>query len=140
MVLLSNFTFLLKRMKNDAFVIEKVYQAPVQAVWKAITDTDEMKLWYFDLAAFKPEVGFEFRFWGGPAEDRQYHHICKITEVIPYKKLAHSWKYEDYEGDTLVTFELFEAGNQTKLRLTHEGLETFPASNPDFARENFVEG
>jgi len=140
MVLLSNFTFLLKRMKNDAFVIEKVYQAPVQAVWKAITDKDEMKLWYFDLAAFKPEVGFEFRFWGGPAEDRQYHHICKITEVIPYKKLAHSWKYEDYEGDTLVTFELFEAGNQTKLRLTHEGLETFPASNPDFARENFVEG
>jgi hypothetical protein len=26
------------------------------------------------------------------------------------------------------------------LKLTHEGLETFPASNTDFAKENFVAG
>ena len=36
-------------------------------------------------------------------------------------------------------FELFEEGKQTRLRLTHEGLESFPKV-PAFARENFVEG
>lgn len=127
-------------MTNETFVIERVFQAPAKTLWKAITDNDEMKLWYFDIPEFRPEVGLEFRFMGGPSEDRQYQHICKIEDVIPDRKLAHSWKYDGYEGNTLVTFELFGEGNQTRLRLTHNGLETFPAGNPDFAKENFAEG
>jgi hypothetical protein len=39
----------------------------------------------------------------------------------------------------LVTFELFAEGDKTGLKLTHEGLESFPPM-PDFARTNFVEG
>jgi uncharacterized protein YndB with AHSA1/START domain len=127
-------------MENSAYVIEQTYQAPASQVWKAITDKDEMKLWYFDLPEFKPEIGTEFRFMGGPAEDRQYQHICQVTEVIPDQKIAYSWRYDGYEGNTLVTFELFDEGGQTRLKLTHEGLETFPADNPDFAKENFAEG
>ena len=127
-------------MPNKAFVIERTYPATIDRIWKAISDKDEMKLWYFDLPEFKPEVGLEFQFWGGPAEDRQYHHLCKIIEAVPDKKLAYSWKYEGYPGNTLVTFELFEEGTQTRLKLTHAGLESFPASNTDFASENFAEG
>ena len=127
-------------MENKAYVIEQTYQAPISKVWKAITDKDEMKLWYFDLPEFKPEIGIEFRFMGGPAEDRQYQHICQVTEVIPGQKIAYSWCYDGYEGNTLVTFELFDEGSQTRLKLTHEGLETFPADNPDLAKENFVIG
>lgn len=127
-------------MKNEAFVIERAYPAPVAAVWKAITDKDEMKNWYFVLQEFKPEVGFEFQFSGGPDENRQYLHLCKITEATVEKKLAYTWKYDGYEGNTLVTFELFPEDSVTRLKLTHEGLETFPADNPDFAVENFAEG
>lgn len=127
-------------MANEAFVIEQTYQASSEIVWKALTDKDEMKLWYFEFQDFKPEVGFEFQFQGGPAEDRQYLHICKITEVINGKKLAYSWSYEGYEGNTLVTFELYPEGDRTRLKLTHEGLDTFPASNLDFARKSFEEG
>ena len=39
-----------------------------------------------------------------------------------------------------MTFELFEQENKTLLRLTHEGIETFPNETSDFAKENFVEG
>lgn len=126
-------------MKQEPFVIERLYNAPIQKVWKAITDKDQMKEWYFNLAEFRLEVGFEFEFDGGP-EDRVYKHLCKITEVIPGRKLTYSWRYEGYEGNSFVTFELFPEGTMTRLRLTHEGLETFPASNPDFAKENFVAG
>jgi hypothetical protein len=35
---------------------------------------------------------------------------------------------------------LVSLGNLTKLKLIHEGLGTFPARNPDFAKENFEEG
>jgi hypothetical protein len=31
-------------------------------------------------------------------------------------------------------------GKQTRLKLTHEGLETFPQDNPDFAKESFTAG
>ncbi|MEJ7683684.1 MAG: SRPBCC domain-containing protein [Segetibacter sp.] len=112
---------------------------PSERVWKAITDKDEMKQWYFDIEKFKPEVDFEFRFYG-ENEGRKYTHLCKITEVIPYKKLSYSWRYEGYEGSSVVTFEIFAEGSSTRLKLTHEGLETFPINNPDFAKESFIAG
>ena len=59
-------------MKNKPVVKEITVNAPASKVWKAITDKDEMKKWYFDLKEFKPEVGFEFSFMGGPSEDKQY--------------------------------------------------------------------
>jgi hypothetical protein len=38
-----------------------------------------------------------------------------------------------------VTFELFPESEKTRLKLTHEGLETFPKTAA-FARENFEKG
>ncbi len=126
-------------MKNEPIVMERVLSAPIKAVWRAITDKDQMKQWYFDLDDFKPEVGFEFQFEGG-RDGKRYLHLCKITEVVPEKKLRYSWRYKGYEGNSSVTFELFAEGDKTQLKLTHEGLETFPVENRDLARENFVEG
>jgi len=126
-------------MKTEPFVIERTYNAPIEKVWRAITDRDKMEQWYFKLKEFKPEVGFEFQFYGG-TEEKSYLHLCKITEVIPGLKLTHSWRYDGFPGDSFVTFELFEEGdNITRLKLTHVGLETFPAE-PDFAKKNFAEG
>lgn len=127
-------------MSGDPIVIEEHYATSIEKVWQAITDRDAMKQWYFDFQEFRTEIGFEFRFWGGPAEDRQYLHICEITEILPNKKLTYSWRYDGYPGNTLVTFDLFQEADQTCVRLTHKGLETFPTDQPDFARENFVEG
>jgi uncharacterized protein YndB with AHSA1/START domain len=59
---------------------------------------------------------------------------------VPGKKLQYSWRYEEYEGNSFVTFELFPEGDKTRLKLTHEGLETFPMSNPDFDKKNFQQG
>ena len=125
-------------MNEGPVIVERAFNAPVEKVWKAITGREEMKKWYFDLAEFKPETGFEFQFEGG-TETKKYLHLCKITEVIPGKKLTYSWRYDGYEGNSFVTFELFPEGEKTRLKLTHAGLETFPA-NPDFAKENFVQG
>lgn len=127
-------------MKNEPFIIERTYNAPVEKVWNAITDKSEMKQWYFDLAEFKPEVGFEFQFYGGTKE-KQWLHLCKITEVVPKEKLTYTWKYDGYTGISYVTFELFAEQNKTRLKLTHAGLESFPTDQvPEFKKENFVEG
>jgi len=122
------------------FSIERILNAPPEKIWKAITDKDEMKQWYFDLAEFKPIIGFEFQFYGQGHRGEQYLHLCKITDVITGKKLSYSWRYDGYEGNSVVTFELFDEGDKTKLKLTHEGLGTFPKNNPDFAKESFMGG
>ena len=124
---------------TQPFIIERTFSVPIDKVWKAISDKNEMKKWYFDLKEFRPEVGFEFEFMGGPPE-KIYRHLCKVTEVVPAKKITYSWRYDGYEGNSFVTWELFAEGDKTKLRLTHAGLETFPSSNPDLAKENFAEG
>jgi uncharacterized protein YndB with AHSA1/START domain len=100
-------------MNQKPFTIERTYNAPVVMVWKAITDKNEMKQWYFELPEFKLQVGSEFRFLGGDKENKMYLHICKITEIIPEKKLSYSWRYDGYEGNSLVIFELFEEMGQS---------------------------
>ncbi|HZJ39251.1 MAG TPA: SRPBCC domain-containing protein, partial [Chthoniobacterales bacterium] len=62
-----------------------------------------------------------------------------VTEVIPQKKIAYTWRYKGEVGDSLVTMELFPESNMTRLRLTHEGLETFPKTAA-YARKNFEAG
>lgn len=127
-------------MTNEPFTIEKIYSASISEVWKAISDRDEMAKWYFDIKEFKAEVGFEFEFEGGPSPDNQFTHLCKVTEAIPNKKLTYSWHYDGYEGNSFVTFELFEERNNTRLKLTHAGLESFPKNKTEFAKENFAIG
>lgn len=127
-------------MKQQPFVIERTYDAPVTKVWQAITDRDQMKQWYFDLAEFKAEAGFEFQFSGQGKKGEKYIHRCRITEVIPEKKLSHTWTYEGLPGTSVVTFDLLPEGNQTKVKLTHTGLESFAANGSDFAKESFSEG
>jgi hypothetical protein len=58
---------------------------------------------------------------------------------MPGKKISYSWRYDDFEGNSLLSFELFDEGNYTILKLTHSGLETFP-NLPEFSPESFRKG
>lgn len=127
-------------MTTKPFYIERVFETDNYNLWRALTEKELMKLWYFDLKEFRAEVGFTFQFISGPKDGIQYIHLCEVTEVILHKKLTYSWKYEGYEGISYVTFELIEMDKKTKLQLTHTGLESFPISNSDFALHNFEAG
>jgi uncharacterized protein YndB with AHSA1/START domain len=125
-------------MTTEAIVIGRTFNAPVARVWQALTDVNQMRQWYFDLKEFRPQAGFEFEFVV-EHEGNTYHHFCKVTEVIPEKKIAYTWRYKGEPGESLVTFELFPERNKTRLKLTHTGIETFPKT-PAYARKNFETG
>jgi uncharacterized protein YndB with AHSA1/START domain len=122
----------------EAIIMERTFDAPIDRVWKALTDVDQMREWYFDLKEFKAEVGFEFEFIV-EHEGNSYHHLCRVTDVVPEKKIAYTWRYKGEPGDSLVTFELSAEGEKTRLKLTHTGIETFPKT-PAYARKNFEAG
>jgi uncharacterized protein YndB with AHSA1/START domain len=127
-------------MNQEPIVLERSFHAPADKVWQALTDKNKMKQWYFDIENFKPELGLEFQFYGETDDKKKYLHLCKITELIPGEKLTHSWRYDGYPGESFVKFELFDEGENTRLKLTHRGLESFPATNPDLDKKNFVMG
>src|SRR4051812_35614040 len=123
---------------TNAVIVERTLNAPAARVWEALTDVGQMREWYFDLKEFKSEVGFEFEFVV-EHEGNRYHHLCRVVEVIPEKKIAYTWRYKGEPGDSLVSFELFAEGDNTKLKVTHTGIETFPRT-PAYARKNFEAG
>lgn len=127
-------------MKISPIIKEIIVNAPLDVVWKAITHYEDMLVWYFDLPGFKPEVGYEFSFYGETADGTKYLHLCTIQEVEINKKLSYTWKYDGYEGNSLVVFELEDNGDKTLVRLTHSGFETFPEDNKDLKKENFNGG
>jgi uncharacterized protein YndB with AHSA1/START domain len=137
----QTFDRLAEQLAKTPIVIERTYDAPIEAVWKAITEYEAMKQWYMPLLeSFKPEVGFETRF-NLHHNNKDFLHVWKVTQVVPGKKIAYSWRYEGYPGNSVVTFELFPEGKRTRLKLTHEGMETMePGNYPELARGNFLMG
>jgi uncharacterized protein YndB with AHSA1/START domain len=129
-----------EHLAKTAVIVERTFDAPVATVWKAITDKDQMKQWFFEtLDSFKAEVGFQ-TIVTVRHNEKVYPHVWNVVEVVPEKKLAFEWSYTNYQGNSLVTMELFEEKNKTRLRLTHDGLDTFPQDDPDFARTSFNAG
>jgi uncharacterized protein YndB with AHSA1/START domain len=117
---------------------EVILDAPVPRVWNALTDREQLKQWCFDMNAFKPEPGFEFQFYG-EKDGTKFLHLCKVLEAEPQKKMKWLWTYQTVPGETYVTFELFPQGNQTRLLLTHDNLESLP-QDENYAKQNFAEG
>jgi len=125
---------------SGPIVVEQTFDSPVAAVWRAITDDDRMRRWFFEpIEEFEPREGFETRFTV-TADDREFEHLWKVIDVIPGKRIAYEWQYAGIPGSSIVTWELSEAPEGTRLKLTHSGVETFPRDDPVFSREQGLAG
>ena len=93
--------------------------------------------WYFEnIPDFKPEVGFETSFLI-ENEGRKFTHEWKITEVEPLKKITYEWRFKEYPTILgVVTFLISEKENKTLLKVTNQGIETWPNNVPEFTRES----
>ena len=126
-------------METDPVVKRVTLQAPVAKVWSAITDKGEMKEWYFTIEEFIAQPGFQFKMYG-EKKGVKFPISCTVKEVEQNKKLSYTWSYDDFPAETLLTFELRGSGEQTDLRITHEGLERIPPENSDASVQNHRDG
>lgn len=128
------------KTSDDPIVVEQTFNTPLDAVWKAITETDEMRQWYFEnIPSFKPQVGFETRFMV-QSGDRDFLHMWKVTEAVPRKRISYDWRFQGYPGMSSAAFEILDNKGSTMLRLTVTVLEDFPDDIPEFKRESCVDG
>jgi len=125
---------------NTPITVQYKINVPAEKVWKALTDKKEMKFWYFDIQDFTLEAGKEFNFYE-PGEEKKYHHQCRILEIIPNKKLKHTWSYPELSDVvTTVTWELQKEDIGTLVTLTHDHIEGFDGLGESFSRKSFTEG
>jgi uncharacterized protein YndB with AHSA1/START domain len=117
-----------------------IIKEPASRVWQALTDKNQMKEWYFDIPDFELREGAVFNFYE-PGDAKQYHHRCRILEIVPEKKLSHTWTHPSHsKGESILTWMLEEANGITEVTLHHEGTENFADAGPEFAPENYQMG
>ena len=95
-------------------VLEKIYNAPIDQVWKAWTDPEELKQWWGPDHVSIPECEVDLRVGGrfyivmeageamGSYKGTRWPMEAKFTEVIPNSKLTYTAKAWT-EGDTEAT-------------------------------------
>ena len=122
-------------VKSDPIVVEQSFSAQPDEVWRAVTNPDLMRQWYYEpIEDFRPEVGFETQFdieVGG----RIFRHQWKVTDVVPGKSITYTWRYEGFSGLGTTEWKLSKTDEGTTLVLTSTGIESFSQDIPEFTRE-----
>jgi uncharacterized protein YndB with AHSA1/START domain len=106
--------------------IRKAYDidAPVQAVWAALTDPQVIERWGGGPVVMSPEPGFAFTFWGGDIHGR-------VIEAEPGRSMLQEWYGGDWDAPSTVRFTLSpDASGGTLLEVEHTGVPD--NEGPDF--------
>lgn len=118
-------------------VSEVTINAPASKVWDALTKPEEISQWFMAADDFMPQIGNTFHMLGSNKGEK-FHIECKITELEKNKRLAYTWNYKEYPIDTLVTIELTDEKEATRVKLTHSGWTG--SENEKVSRENHQQG
>ncbi len=106
--------------------LHRTIDAPVEAVYAAWTEPEMLRRWLAPgdaevvRAVAEPEIGGTFLIEMRGADGRRWLTSGRYREVVPHRRLVHTWRWEGSDVETLVTvaFERDEAGG-TRLTLTH---------------------
>lgn len=116
------------REKNTVINREIIINVPIDKVYSAITDVEQLTRWFPDVVVLEPKEDgkVEFQFLKEKSEnlDKNYNVIGKIVKIIPNREFSYSWKHKDNPDfpDTIVSWKLEKLDeSKTRVILTHKG-------------------
>ncbi len=137
--------------KEGTLVIERIFDAPRELVWKAWSDPEQAKRWWGPRTFTAPTAEIDFRVGGKylfAMQSPEFNNGEPIwstgvyREIVPYERIVctdcfadetgkvvpatHYGMTEDFPLEMLVTVEFEDIDGKTKMTLRHEGL---PASD-----------
>ena len=114
-------------MTAPALVIKRKLPAPIAEVYAAWTNPDLMAKWYAPGTRratniiCEPVEGGRFRVVMQADDGNSSTTSGVYKQVIPNRKLVHTWQWEGSEIESQVTIELVSVQDDlTELTLTHE--------------------
>jgi uncharacterized protein YndB with AHSA1/START domain len=137
-------------VSEDAVVIERSFDAPVEVVWRMWTEPEAFKTWYGPQGATIPEADLDVRVGGTrrvcmevetPGGPMRMWFTGEHREIVPLKRLVYTESMTDADGNlvvppgaaaghpaaTEVRVEFAAHGDRTSIVLTHVGI---PAGSP----------
>ena len=106
--------------------LNRVINAPVEAVYTAWTDPEVLRQWLAPGDAIVTRavadlvVGGTFLIEMRGAEGRRFVTRGVYREIVPNRRLVHTWRWEGSDVESLVTVEFEpESAGTTRLTLTH---------------------
>jgi uncharacterized protein YndB with AHSA1/START domain len=137
---------------QDAVVIERSFDAPVELIWKMWTDPEHFKAWYGPEGATIPVAKIDLRAGGtrlvcmemqSPNGPMQMWFAGEYREVVQNERLVYTEFMSDQHGNRLppaetgmpeghpmtteVRVELEDVDGRTRMVMTHIGI---PADSP----------
>jgi len=120
-------------MSMSEYQIEReiVIDAPVEVVWRTITEPDQISQWFADKVELEVKAGAHgymgFGEQGGPVV---------VETVDPPTRFSFRWNHpageEAVAGNSfLVAFTLVGEGEHTRLRVVESGLDLLPWADVD---------
>ena len=109
-------------------VVKQTYEinAPVDKVWDALINPNQIEKWGGGPAEMNDQEGSEFKLWGGDI-------YGKNIKVIKNKMLVQEWIEGDWDKPSIVTFNLSESDGKTTVELIHTDI-------PDNQAKDIEEG
>lgn len=140
---------------QDAVVIERSFDAPVDLIWRMWTDPEHFKAWYGPDGATIPAAKMDVRVGGSrlvcmevqsPGGLMQMWFAGEYREVVENERLVYTESMSDENGNlvlpsdmgmpeghpmtTEVQVQLDEVGGRTTMVMTHTGI---PSDSPGAA-------
>jgi uncharacterized protein YndB with AHSA1/START domain len=144
----------------NEIVIERVFDAPREQVWKAWTEPEQIKKWWGPKDFTAPSIESDFReggsyLWAMRSPDGQeYWSTGTFHEIVPPERIVVTDSFADEKGNVVppshygmggdhpmegrvtVTFDELD-GNKTKLTLRYYGMA--PSEMRDMAEAGWNE-
>jgi uncharacterized protein YndB with AHSA1/START domain len=137
---------------ENSMVIERLFDAPLDLIWRMWTEPEHFKAWYGPSGATIPVANMDVRVGGArlvcmemqsPAGPTQMWFTGEYREVVKNKRLVYTESMSDENGNakspsdlgmpdghpttTEVIVELEDLEGRTKMVMTHVGV---PADSP----------
>lgn len=129
---------------DQELVINRIFNAPRELVWKAWTDPEYFKLWWGPKDFTCPFCEMDLRVGGKylncmrSPDGRDYWTTGVYREIVPFERMVYTDSFADAEGnvvpathygmspdfplETLVTVTFEEDMGRTKMTLRHIGM------------------
>ncbi len=132
---------------QDAIVTEIEINAPAERIFKALTDSKELMVWFNDASCPVKFWNMDARLGGHYTYETkkgtavvngvdEFKCHGEIIEFDPPRLLVYTWLgnwHDDKQRKTIVRWELTPSGGGTKLKVIHSGLAQEPASRKDYS-------
>ena len=116
-------------MENFEIEREVVIDAPVDVVWRTITEPDQISQWFADRAELVAQPGEHGALYFGDGDGAERSYPLVVEALEPPSRFSFRWNHpageEPVAGNSvLVEFTLVAEGSeQTRLRVVESGLD-----------------